>query len=161
MSIAVTVAGVFVSRADLDERCWRWQASPALPRLLLISEKKETSLLYKKLSLELHRSAVVGEAPSSDAKIIAAFGADKFPAIFVSGPGPHEPDQETYAWTRYEGKRRRLAVGFVWRLACDVSRFGARRGVSAPFQLVTPAFYVWCVLWGVMCGVQAPSGTPG
>jgi hypothetical protein len=58
-------------------------SAPALPRVLLFSEKKETSLLYKKLSADLDRLAVVGEAPSSDSVLVDKFGVTRFPSIFV------------------------------------------------------------------------------
>ena len=74
-----------------------------LPRVLLFTEKKETSVLYKKLSLDLHRAAVVGEAPSSDKVVTQKFGVTSFPALFVSPPGPFDPKAESYQWTRYDG----------------------------------------------------------
>lgn len=80
-----------------------FQEDPALPRVLLFSEKKDTSALYKKLSMDFHRSAVFGQALSTDAKVVKQFGVTKFPAVFVSGPGPHDPKAESFTWKQYEG----------------------------------------------------------
>ncbi len=72
--------------------------------MLLFSEKKETSLLYKKLSVDFHRAALLGEVHSSDAALVKRYGVTTFPSIYVSGVGPHDADAEAFLWSKFEGR---------------------------------------------------------
>ncbi len=75
-----------------------------MPRVVLFTEKKETSLLFKKLSLDLHRHAVLGQAPASDKQLVQKFGVTKFPTLFVSPAGaPLDATATSYQWTEYDG----------------------------------------------------------
>jgi hypothetical protein len=86
------------------------QNTPTLPRVLLFSEKKDTSLLYKKLSVDLFRTAVLGEVHSSESALVQRFGVTSFPTILVSGGGPHDSTTDTFQWQRYEGTHRHAIV---------------------------------------------------
>lgn len=79
------------------------QEEPSLPRVLLFTEKKDTPLLLKKLSLELHRAAVIGEAPSSDKTLAKKFGVTSFPTLLVSPGGAQDPKAESFEWKRFNG----------------------------------------------------------
>jgi protein disulfide-isomerase A6 len=71
--------------------------------VLLFTEKKDTPLLVKKLSLELHRAAVIGEAPASDKVLAGKFGVTSFPTLLVSPGGAQDPKAESFDWKRFDG----------------------------------------------------------
>lgn len=67
---------------------------PSLPRVLLLSPKREISALYRALSVQLSSRAMFGQALADDAKLkemmgLADSAAQKGSVLYISGPGPH------------------------------------------------------------------------
>jgi len=128
-----------VRAATLDTFLGRPSTPASLPRVLLLTDKKERSLLYKKLSIDFAARAVFGQAALDDAKgkLAAAFGVNASaqaaaPAaasgaakasgggstLLVSPPGPHVVSADVlkklppgaFSWPKYEGQMTYAAL---------------------------------------------------
>lgn len=79
---------------------------PRLPRVLLIHTKKQTPLIYNRLSLQFDRRAIFGEMTGADEETLARFGItdDDLPALLMSPPGGEvDAEAESLPWTRHTG----------------------------------------------------------
>lgn len=97
--------------------------APLLPRVLLLSDKKQSTATYASLSTTFASRGVFGQAPSSDKALMAAFGNPDLPALFVSPAGPHIPPPKegnltegVYAdWTRFKASSENITYAEMKR----------------------------------------------
>ena len=67
---------------------WLQKPAPALPRMLLFSDKKDTSLQLRELSVATSSRVVIAQSGLSDG-LAAAFGISSGPALFLSPRSPY------------------------------------------------------------------------
>ena len=123
---------------------------PSLPRVLVLTDKKEVSPLTKSLAVAFAGRGVVGQALRSDAVLTSALGLEaggSGPLLLVSPPGPFPAKLKKGSlpqWAVYDGSAKGMAYG-------DLEAFlhGALPGVSPPTLTSPTSFDALCGGGGV------------
>lgn len=107
--------------------------SPDLPRVVLFSDKKQTTPLMKALSNAYLGRVVLGECRSTDKKSIERFGITAYPTVLTMLPGQAEP-------SRFSGELNAASLhALLAGLVGDPAAAAAGAEDGAPAQPAEPA----------------------